>query len=488
MRGKDAEDLRRGREGGGPEQDGPVRAGPVRAPRAPRGYDGRGGRGHGRPGVRSAGTRQGAPLPVRDRLGRGVGLRGDGGPPVGPAGVPVRPPGADRQASTGERGAHCRPHVRDQGGPEGSLEGGQEALEEVRKGREGRRRLRRVGRGHRHRPQFAGVRQPRPRRPRRLLPRPRPGRPLRQGHGREVPSQVPAGGLGPRRLDVRRVGLVQLPRRRRGTVDGTPYRLRLRPARPRGSVPGRVFRGRVRGPREARDGDGRRLAGGRGGARRVDQEFGGGEGDPPAGVGGDGPEVQSVPADVEGRAVGESGGRRESADDGAQPEGRGGGRQGEPGRDRERRDRAGTEPGRDHHDERDDERTIVQATKSARNSKLMRYGTIAGLTLFIGGFLVKSFVEERVFERDTRRVLAYYKRAAPNSFHDGDERQARYLVWKYKGKKEALWRRLEAKYGVKVLNEWEWPEEEEEQGADGSEEAEDLDGEGDGSDGGGDEL
>ena len=137
-----------------------------------------------------------------------------------------------------------------------------------------------------------------------------------------------------------------------------------------------------------------------------------------------------------------------------------------------------------HHSE-----TIVQATKSARNSKLLRYGTIAGLTLFIGGFLVKSFVEERVFERDTRRVLAYYKRAAPNSFHDGDERQARYLVWKYKGKKEALWRRLEAKYGMKVMNEWEWPEEEDE-GAEGKEEdeAEDLDGEGDGSDGGGEEL
>ena len=137
--------------------------------------------------------------------------------------------------------------------------------------------------------------------------------------------------------------------------------------------------------------------------------------------------------------------------------------------------------------------TIVQATKSARNSKLLRYGTIAGLTLFIGGFLVKSFVEERVFERDTRRVLAYYKRAAPNSFHDGDERQARYLVWKYKGKKDALWRRLEAKYDMKVLHEWEWPEEEEgegaeEGGAEKEDETEDLDGEGDGSDGGGDEL
>jgi len=50
--------------------------------------------------------------------------------------------------------------------------------------------------------------------------------------------------------------------------------------------------------------------------------------------------------------------------------------------------------------------TIVQATKSARNSKLLRWGTIIGSVLFIGGFLVKSYVEERIFERDTQRVLA----------------------------------------------------------------------------------
>ena len=123
--------------------------------------------------------------------------------------------------------------------------------------------------------------------------------------------------------------------------------------------------------------------------------------------------------------------------------------------------------------------TIVQATKSARNSKLLRWGTIIGSVLFIGGFLVKSFVEERIFERDTQRVLAYYKHAAPNSFHDGDERQARYLVWKYKGKKDALWRRLEAKYGVPVKHAWEWDDEEEgdgDVGEDDNEVAEDLDG------------
>ena len=57
-------------------------------------------------------------------------------------------------------------------------------------------------------------------------------------------------------------------------------------------------------------------------------------------------------------------------------------------------------------------------------------------------------------------------------------RQARYLVWKYKGKKDALWRRLEAKYGVPVKHAWEWDDEEEDGVKDDDEAAEDLDGEG----------
>ena len=61
---------------------------------------------------------------------------------------------------------------------------------------------------------------------------------------------------------------------------------------------------------------------------------------------------------------------------------------------------------------------------------------------------------------------------------DRDERQARYLVWKYKGKKDALWRRLEAKYGVPVKHAWEWDDEEEDGSKDDDEAAEDLDGEG----------
>jgi hypothetical protein len=124
--------------------------------------------------------------------------------------------------------------------------------------------------------------------------------------------------------------------------------------------------------------------------------------------------------------------------------------------------------------------TIVQATKSKRNSKLARWGFMIGSILFIGGFLVKSYVEERIFQRDTERVLAYYKRAAPNSLHDGNEHGARYLVWKYKGKKDKLWRRLEAKYGMPVKHAWEWDDDEagENDGTkNDEEEAEDLDSE-----------
>jgi len=65
--------------------------------------------------------------------------------------------------------------------------------------------------------------------------------------------------------------------------------------------------------------------------------------------------------------------------------------------------------------------------------------------------MVKSYVEERVFERDTKRLLAYYKHIVPGSIMDGDEHNARYLVWKYRGKKDRLWKRLESKYGEPVL-------------------------------------
>lgn len=75
---------------------------------------------------------------------------------------------------------------------------------------------------------------------------------------------------------------------------------------------------------------------------------------------------------------------------------------------------------------------------------------------FFGGFLFKSWWEDRVFQRDTRRLLAYYKHVIPGSMSDGDLHNARYLVYKYRNKKEKLWKNLEKKYGEPVLQEHEW--------------------------------
>ena len=72
--------------------------------------------------------------------------------------------------------------------------------------------------------------------------------------------------------------------------------------------------------------------------------------------------------------------------------------------------------------------------------------------------LFKSWYEERVFVRDTARLLAFYKNVVPGSISDGDIHNAHYLVYKYRGKKEKLWKNLEKKYGVAVLEEHEWPE------------------------------
>jgi hypothetical protein len=94
---------------------------------------------------------------------------------------------------------------------------------------------------------------------------------------------------------------------------------------------------------------------------------------------------------------------------------------------------------------------------SARNSTIKYWLGILAAILFFGGFLVKSYWEQYVMERDTARVLAFYKHVAPGSLADGDEHNARYLVWKYRGKKDKLWRRLELKYGHPVLYAGEWP-------------------------------
>lgn len=119
---------------------------------------------------------------------------------------------------------------------------------------------------------------------------------------------------------------------------------------------------------------------------------------------------------------------------------------------------------------------MVQATQSARNSTLRYWIGIILAVAFFGGFLVKSYWEEAVFERDTNRLLAYYKHVLPGSMQDGDEHNARYLVWKYRGKKDKLWRVLEKKYGHPVLHANEWPDVEEEED-EGEEEEQDLDNE-----------
>jgi len=105
--------------------------------------------------------------------------------------------------------------------------------------------------------------------------------------------------------------------------------------------------------------------------------------------------------------------------------------------------------------------SVVQATKTARASWLRYWIGLTLAILFFGGFLVKSYWEERVFNRDTKKLLAYYKNVLPGSMHDGDEHNARYLVWKYRGKKTKLWRMLEKKYEHPVLEIHEWPEPEE---------------------------
>lgn len=102
--------------------------------------------------------------------------------------------------------------------------------------------------------------------------------------------------------------------------------------------------------------------------------------------------------------------------------------------------------------------SVVHANTSARNSTIRWYVGVALAILFFGGFLVKSWWEERVFERDTRRLLAFYKHVIPGSLSDGDLHNARYVVWKYRNKKEKLWKSLEKKYGEPVLHEYEWPE------------------------------
>ena len=120
--------------------------------------------------------------------------------------------------------------------------------------------------------------------------------------------------------------------------------------------------------------------------------------------------------------------------------------------------------------------SVVQATKSARWSAIQWYLGVGFAILFFGGFFVKSWWEERVFERDTRRLLAYYKHVLTGSLLDGDVQNARYVVYRYRNKKNKLWKGLEKKYDVPVYLEDEWGDYTEGgEDSDESEDHEDLD-------------
>ena len=58
-------------------------------------------------------------------------------------------------------------------------------------------------------------------------------------------------------------------------------------------------------------------------------------------------------------------------------------------------------------------------------------------------------------------MLAYYKRAAKNTINDGDEHHAHYTCYKFRGKTDKLYKKLERKYGIPVKEVDEWEDEEE---------------------------
>lgn len=110
-----------------------------------------------------------------------------------------------------------------------------------------------------------------------------------------------------------------------------------------------------------------------------------------------------------------------------------------------------------------DGKTIEQAFKAAKSSTFWYYAKIFFAIAFFGGFMVKSYWEERSREICVERILAFYKRAAPNSINDGDKHNAHYICWKYKGKRNKLYKKLETKYGIPVKQVYEWDDEKEEQ-------------------------
>lgn len=95
--------------------------------------------------------------------------------------------------------------------------------------------------------------------------------------------------------------------------------------------------------------------------------------------------------------------------------------------------------------------SVVVATKEARNSKIRWYLGMLFIILFCGGFLFKSWYDDYVLERDTKRLLAFYHHTLRGSIYDGDVHNARYTCYKFRFKKQKLWKKLESKYGVPVL-------------------------------------
>lgn len=100
--------------------------------------------------------------------------------------------------------------------------------------------------------------------------------------------------------------------------------------------------------------------------------------------------------------------------------------------------------------------SVVQAVQSARTNAFRFYLGIALAVLFFGGFLLKSYWEEYVLNRDTAKLLAYYQHVIPGSISDGDHRNAMHIVYRYRHNKAALWKKMEAKYGVAVREAHEW--------------------------------
>lgn len=121
-----------------------------------------------------------------------------------------------------------------------------------------------------------------------------------------------------------------------------------------------------------------------------------------------------------------------------------------------------------------DGQSIQQATISARSSTLWYWLRIVGAITFFGGFMAKSYLGEYNREQCAQKVLAYYKRVAPNTINDGDEHHAHYTCYKYKGKVDKLYKKLEKKYGIEVKEVHEWEDEVEEEVAE-EEKEENLD-------------